>query len=86
MNPLTELFSRLTSNNPKFFKIVQIVSAICLVIVQAPKYLTLAGVSVPETLGEPYKTIVSVAAIVAALIAQLPNVTPATIVTSKTAA
>lgn len=78
MNIITETIKRFFSANPKYFKIIQIISAIALIIVNAPAYLTGLGVTIPEELitTNPYKAIVTVASVLLALFAQLPNVDP----------
>ena len=73
MNPLLELWVRVTSANPKFFKYIQYVAAAAALIIKVPDFLISAGVNIPAVLPSPYSNIISACAVVIALIAQLPN-------------
>lgn len=72
-NFITEFFHRLFSSNPKFFKIVQIISIVVAVATGLPSLFRSAGVDLPEWAGVIESKITAIAAIVTAIIAQLPK-------------
>lgn len=73
----TELIARLLSSNPKFFKVIQVLSAITALITGLPDFFTSIGVSLPPNLLLLENKSIAIASIVAMIIAQLPkNDTP----------
>lgn len=72
-NFFAELLQRLFSNNPKFFKYVQAISAIIAVVTGLPAFLESAGISLPDWATALESKVTAVAAVITMLIAQLPK-------------
>lgn len=70
---ILELISRLFSKNPKFFKIIQVISAIIAIITGLPEYLTSLGIVLPDNLITLENKTIAIASIVAMIIAQFPT-------------
>jgi len=70
---LIEFIQRMASDNPKFFKWVQIVSAIVAVIAFVPDVLGFLEIPAPEWLSVLHDKAIKVGALTAILVAQLPN-------------
>lgn len=71
-----ELADRFLSDNPKFFKYIQYVSAGIATITGLPGFLAQCGITLPpQALAIENKTI-AIASVVAAFIAQLPKQDP----------
>jgi vacuolar-type H+-ATPase subunit I/STV1 len=70
-----ELLVRLFSKTPWFFKVVQIISAVALVITGLPQLLVQAGVEIPEAWTGTLSQVVSIASMVAIFLAQLTTTT-----------
>lgn len=71
MNFLNELLIRLFSSKPWFFKVIQIVSVLTALVTGLPTFLAESGIVLPEAWEAISSKIVSVAAMVAAFVAQL---------------
>ena len=76
-----EFFPRFFSDNPKFFKAIQLVALVAGLVVKAPDFLIAAGFDVHVLVQAPYSSVIAVCATIVAILAQLPNINP---VTSKT--
>ena len=74
--PILELIQRFFSANPTFFKYVQLVAVIVACISFFPDLLTYLNVQSPSWLVKVDTVAVKVGALVAVLIAQLPNANP----------
>lgn len=70
---LIELLQRLLSENPKFFKWIQAVSAIVAVIAFIPDVFAFLEIPSPSWLEFLHSSAVKVGALTAILMAQLPN-------------
>ena len=70
---LLEFMQRIASDNPKFFKWVQVVSAIVAVIAFVPDALGFLEIPVPSWLDILHDKAIKVGALTAILVAQLPN-------------
>ena len=70
---LLEFAKRIASDNPKFFKWVQIVSAIVAVIAFVPDVLVFLEIPAPSWLSLLHDKAIKVGALTAILVAQLPN-------------
>ena len=70
---LLEFVKRIASDNPKFFKWVQVVSAIVAVIAFVPDVLGFLEIPVPSWLDILHDKAIKVGALTAILVAQLPN-------------
>jgi len=70
-----ELLVRLFSKTPWFFKVVQIISTVALVITGLPHLLVQAGVEIPEAWTGTLSQVVSIASMVAIFLAQLTTTT-----------
>jgi len=68
-----ELFKRIASDNPKFFKWVQALSAIVAVVAFIPDLLAFLDIAVPSWLDVLHDKTVKVGALISIFIAQLPN-------------
>jgi hypothetical protein len=66
-----DFLKRLGSKTPKFFQIVKTVSVILAVITGLPSFIESAGITLPGPIEAISSKVVSIAAIVAAFIAQL---------------
>lgn len=71
MKFINELLLRLFSDKPWFFKVVQILSVVTALITGLPVWLAESGVVLPDAWQALSSQVVSVAAAVAAFIAQL---------------
>lgn len=71
MNFLNELLLRLFSSKPWFFKVVQIISIATALITGLPEWLADSGVILPDAWAAISSKVVSIAATVAAFVAQL---------------
>ena len=72
---IVELLVRLFSKTPWFFKVVQIISAIALIVSGLPQLLAQAGVSIPDAWIGTVSQVVSIASMVAIFLAQLTTTT-----------
>lgn len=70
---LLEFVKRIASDNPKFFKWVQVVSAIVAVISFVPDVLGFLEIPAPSWLDILHDKAIKVGALTAILVAQLPN-------------
>lgn len=70
---IIELVQRLASDNPKFFKWVQFVSAVVGIIAFIPDVFAFLDIAVPEWLTILNDKAVKAGALTAILMAQLPN-------------
>ena len=68
---VSELITRFFGKTPKFFQYVQLASVIVALITGLPAFLEQSGVVLPAAVGAIASKVVSVASIVAAIIAQL---------------
>lgn len=68
-----ELFKRIASDNPKFFKWVQFVSAVIGIIAFIPDLLAFLDIASPSWLEVLHTKAVKVGALISIFIAQLPN-------------
>lgn len=68
---IVELLVRITSKTPWFFRVVQIISSVALLITGLPQLLEQAGVDIPEAWTGTFAQIVSIASIVSIFMAQL---------------
>ncbi len=68
-----ELFKRIASDNPKFFKWVQALSAIVAVVAFIPDLLAFLEIAAPSWLDVLHDKTVKVGALISIFIAQLPN-------------
>lgn len=68
-----ELFKRIASDNPKFFKWVQALSAIVAVVAFIPDLLAFLDIAAPSWLDVLHDKTVKVGALISIFIAQLPN-------------
>lgn len=68
-----ELLKRIASDNPKFFKWIQVVSAIVAVIAFVPDVLGFLEIPAPSWLEVLHSKAVKVGALTAVIVAQLPN-------------
>lgn len=71
MNFLNELIIRLFSSKPWFFQVVQIISVATAVVTGLPEFLADSGIHLPEAWEAISSKAVSIAAMVAAFVAQL---------------
>lgn len=71
MNFLNEILLRLFSSKPWFFKVVQGISIATALITGLPEWLSSSGVILPEAWMAISSKVVSIAAAVAAFVAQL---------------
>lgn len=72
---IVELLVRVFSKTPWFFKVVQIISAVALVVSGLPQLLAKSGVSIPDAWTGTVSQIVSIASMVAIFLAQLTTTT-----------
>lgn len=70
---LIELLQRIASDNPKFFKWLQAISAVVAVIAFVPDLLAYLEIPSPSWLEFLHNSSVKVGALTAILMAQLPN-------------
>ncbi len=70
---LIELLQRLLSENPKFFKWIQLVSGIVAVIAFIPDVFAFLEIPSPSWLEVLHSSAIKVGALTAILMAQLPN-------------
>ena len=70
---LIELLQRLLSENPKFFKWIQLVSGIVAVIAFVPDVFAFLEIPSPSWLEVLHSSAIKVGALTAILMAQLPN-------------
>jgi len=70
---IIELIQRFATNNPKFFKVIQAVSAIIAVIAFVPDLLSYLDISSPEWLSVLNDKATKIGALTAIILAQLPN-------------
>ena len=70
---LIELLQRALSDNPKFFKWLQLVSAVVAVIAFMPDLFGFLEIPAPSWLGILHDKAIKVGALTAILVAQLPN-------------
>ena len=68
-----ELFKRIASDNPKFFKWVQVISAVVAVVAFIPDLLAFLEIAAPSWLDVLHDKTVKVGALISIFIAQLPN-------------
>ena len=72
-NFIIELFARLASDNPKFFKVLQVLAVVVMVVTELPDFLQLLSIDVPSWLSAVENKAVTWGALIAAVLAQLPN-------------
>ena len=70
---IKELIARLFSKNPIFFKIIQVISALVVIITGLPEFLTSIGITLPSNLLALENKTIAIASIVAMIIAQFPT-------------
>ena len=70
---LIEFLKRIASDNPKFFKWVQVVSAIVAIVAFVPDVLGFLEIPAPSWLEILHDKAIKVGALTAILVAQLPN-------------
>lgn len=70
---LIELLQRIASDNPKFFKWIQVISAVVAVVAFVPDVLAFLDIAAPSWLEVLHDKTVKVGALTAILVAQLPN-------------
>ena len=70
---LIELLQRIASDNPKFFKWVQVISAVVAVVAFIPDLLAFLDIAAPSWLDVLHDKTVKVSALISIFIAQLPN-------------
>jgi hypothetical protein len=68
-----ELFKRIASDNPKFFKWIQVISAVVAVVAFIPDLLAFLDIAAPSWLDVLHDKTVKVGALISIFIAQLPN-------------
>ena len=68
-----ELFKRIASDNPKFFKWIQVISAVVAVVAFIPDLLAFLDIAAPSWLDVLHDKTVKVSALISIFIAQLPN-------------
>lgn len=68
-----ELLQRIASDNPKFFKWVQVISAVVAVVAFIPDLLAFLDIAAPSWLDVLHDKTVKVGALISIFIAQLPN-------------
>lgn len=68
---IIEILVRLFSKTPWFFRVVQIISSVALLITGLPQLLAQSGVNIPEAWTGTVSQVVSIASFVAILMAQL---------------
>jgi len=68
-----ELFKRIASDNPKFFKLIQVISAVVAVVAFIPDLLAFLEIAAPSWLDVLHDKTVKVGALISIFIAQLPN-------------
>jgi len=68
-----ELFKRIASDNPKFFKWIQVISAVVAVVAFIPDLLAFLEIAAPSWLDVLHDKTVKVGALISIFIAQLPN-------------
>ena len=68
-----ELFKRIASDNPKFFKWIQVISAVVAVVAFIPDLLAFLDIAAPSWLEVLHDKTVKVGALISIFIAQLPN-------------
>jgi len=71
-----ELFKRIATDNPTFFKWVQFVSAVIGIIAFVPDVLAFLDIASPSWLEVLHTKAVKVGALIAIFVAQLPNNQP----------
>lgn len=72
-NFIIELFGRLASDNPKFFKVLQVLAVVVVVVTELPDFLQLLSIDVPSWLAALENKAVTWGAVLTAVLAQLPN-------------
>ena len=68
-----ELFKRIASDNPKFFKWIQTISGAVAIVAFIPDLLAYLEIASPEWLGLLNDKAVKIGALTAIIMAQLPN-------------
>jgi xanthine/uracil permease len=68
-----ELFKRIASDNPSFFKWIQTISAVVAVVAFIPDLLAFLDIAAPSWLDVLHDKTVKVGALTAIIMAQLPN-------------
>lgn len=68
-----ELLKRIASDNPKFFKWIQLVSTAVAIVAFIPDVLAFLDIASPEWLEVLHSKAVKVGALTAVIVAQLPN-------------
>ena len=68
-----ELFKRIASDNPTFFKWIQTISAVVAVVAFIPDLLAFLDIAAPSWLDVLHDKTVKVGALISIFIAQLPN-------------
>lgn len=68
-----QLFQRLFSTNPKFFKVIQIASIVCAAVTGLPELFSWLGVTLPEAWQAISSVAIAKASLLLAVFSQLPN-------------
>lgn len=71
-----ELVSRLFSKTPAFFKVIQVISTIVVVVTGLPGLLESIGITLPPALTALESKVVAIAGVVSLFISSLPVTTP----------
>ena len=70
---IIELIQRVATNNPKFFKVIQVISAAVAVVSFIPDLLVYLDIASPSWLELLHDKAVKIGALTAVVMAQLPN-------------
>ena len=70
---IIELIQRVATNNPKFFKVIQVISAAVAVVAFIPDLLVYLEIASPSWLELLHDKAVKIGALTAVVMAQLPN-------------
>lgn len=73
---IIELVQRFATNNPKFFKVIQVISALVAVVAFIPDLLAYLDITSPSWLEVAHDKAVKIGALTAIILAQLPNDQP----------
>ena len=76
-NFFIDFYKRFTSDNPAFFKYIQVFSLVAAAVIKAPEFLASVGFTISEVLPVAYTNITAIFAAIVAIIAQLPKIDPA---------
>lgn len=70
---IIELIQRVATNNPKFFKVIQVISAAVAIVAFIPDLLVYLEITSPFWLELLHDKAVKIGALTAVIMAQLPN-------------